>query len=236
MAIVDVLRSLMRLIRLGAHIVRLPVAKLHFDAQIDHANIRATHAAFTKRHPRYYLIRNKSLGIALIDLRAFATRVAYVESVREKDFAGHHCKRAKSRGYVLRELDRNDFLDDIYAINISMSERQGRPMDQAYLKKPAPATTLAHHRFYGVISEHGRLVAYCRLGVYGNFAATDQLLGYRNNDGTMYFLLAEIICLLIDEGRMDYFMYDSYLGARPGLQDFKRRLGFKPYRVRYSIN
>ncbi len=132
--------------------------------------------------------------------------------------------------------DRNDFLDDIYAINTSVAERQGRPMDDAYMARPAPLVKLAHQRFFGVLDGHGRLAAYCSLGVYGNFAATNQLLGYRNGDGTMYLLLADIIAQFIEAGDISYFMYDTYLGARPGLQDFKRRLGFKPYRIRYSIN
>ncbi len=30
-------------------------------------------------------------------------------------------------------------------------------------------------------------------------------------------------------------MYDTYVGAHPGLQSFKKRIGFEPYRVSYSI-
>jgi hypothetical protein len=52
----------------------------------------------------------------------------------------------------------------------------------------------------------------------------------------MYLLLLEIICQCIGEGDLDYFMYDSFFGVRPGLRSFKRRLGFPPYRVRYSLD
>lgn len=30
-------------------------------------------------------------------------------------------------------------------------------------------------------------------------------------------------------------MYDTYLGAQPGLRNFKRKLGFSPYLVCYSV-
>jgi hypothetical protein len=52
----------------------------------------------------------------------------------------------------------------------------------------------------------------------------------------MYLLLADIACRLIDDGRYNYFMYDTYLGARPGLREFKKKLGFQPYVIHYSIH
>ena len=42
------------------------------------------------------------------------------------------------------------------------------------------------------------------------------------------------ICVLIKESKVEYFMCDI-LGAQPGLQQFKQRIGFAPYRVSYSI-
>jgi hypothetical protein len=37
-----------------------------------------------------------------------------------------------------------------------------------------------------------------------------------------------IICRLIEEGRVDYFMYDTFLGAQPGLRDLSGGWGFVP--------
>jgi hypothetical protein len=78
-------------------------------------------------------------------------------------------------------------------------------------------------------------LAYCAMGRYSNFVATDQLMGYKNQDGIMYPLPSTIICRLIEEVDIDYFMYDTYLGAKSGLRDFKRRVGFQPYRARYAL-
>ena len=109
-------------------------------------------------------------------------------------------------------------------------------MDPAYFEKPARYDNKPNFRYFGILNAEKRLVAYCNIATYGNFAATDRLLGYKNNDGTMYLLLVEIICRLIDDGQVQYFMYDTFLGAQEGLRNFKRRLGFQPYRVRYSLS
>ena len=235
MNISDHLARLRQLLRLAADIVRLPRARLRFDTALNPELVRRTHRLFTQPHPRYRLVRNKSLGIALIDLRAYASGEAYLYALRRRDYAGYHSRRARERGYTVVEIDRNDYIDDIHRINTSAGERQGRPMDPAYATRTErydPADGLCH---YGVLDKHGRLVAYGDVGIYGDFAATDRLLGYRNNDGVMYLLLADVACRLIDDGRLNYLMYDTYLGALPGLRNFKKKLGFQPYRIRYSI-
>lgn len=216
-------------------IARLPRARLHFQAALNPALIRRTHALFTMPHPRYRLVRFKTLGIALIDLHAFADSAAYLQSVQQKDYAGYQARRARARGYTVAAIDRNDYIDDIHRINTSLEERQGRPMDAAYGLRVDHYDDVESFRYYGVLDAHGALVAYCDLGVYGDFAATDRLLGMRNRDGVMYLLLADIACRLIDERCCHYLMYDTYLGARPGLREFKRKLGFQPYRIRYTL-
>ena len=226
---------LRKILRLIGDIVRLPQARLRFHTALNPELVRRTYRLFTQPHPRCRLVRNKSLGIALIDLRAYASGEAYLYALRRRDYAGYHSRRARERGYTVVEIDRNDYIDDIHRINTSAGERQGRPMDPAYATRTErydPADGLCH---YGVLDKHGRLVAYGDVGIYGDFAATDRLLGYRNNDGVMYLLLADVACRLIDDGRLNYLMYDTYLGALPGLRNFKKKLGFQPYRIRYSI-
>lgn len=107
-------------------------------------------------------------------------------------------------------------------------------MDPAYTGRTEHYVAVDSFRYYGVLDAGGKLVAYCDLGIYGDFAATDRLLGIKT-DGVMYLLLADIACRLIDEHRYNYLMYDTYLGALPGLREFKRKLGFAPYRIRYAI-
>jgi hypothetical protein len=221
--------------KLLTDILRLPVAELLFDQAIDPADIGATYRYYTKPHPRYKLIRNKTIGAALLDLGSLGSAEQYLELIRGKNAGAWHAKRARGRGYRLRHINRNAHIDDIHAINTSLEERQGRPMDAKYREKQAHFDTLAHFRYYGVFNPEGRLVAYANLGHYGNFASFSQLIGIRNNDGIMHMMVVDIVSELIGERRVRYLMYDTFFGAQPGMQTFKTILGFRPYRVRYML-
>jgi hypothetical protein len=216
-------------------LLRLPVARLHFDAAIEPANVLSTYRYYTKRHPKYKLIAHKSWGAALIDLHRFDTREQYFERIKGKNWGAWHARRARARGYVLTEIERNDHVDAIHDINNSVGERQGRPMDAKYQEKQLAFDRLANFRYYGVLAADGKLAAYATIGRYGNFNAFAQLMGYRNNDGIMHLMVSEIVARLIDEGQVRYVMYDTFFGALPGLQQFKTVLGFEPYRAHYTI-
>lgn len=217
------------------HLIRLPVAHLAFEQQIAPEHVRAAYRYFTKPHPRYKLIGNKTLGAALIDLGALGHRDTYLARVGGKHGAGNYARRARGRGYVLAEIERNDYIDDIHAINTSQACRQGRPMDAAYLDKCEHFVADPHFRYYGALDAKGKLSAYADIARYGNFAAFSRLIGLRNNDGAMHMLVVDIICRLLDEGVVQYVMYDTYFGAHAGLQQFKTVLGFTPYRAKYSL-
>ena len=216
-------------------IVRLPRADLHFDMQIDPADIAATYRYFTKPHPRYRLIANKTIGTALIDLARHADTAAYLDAIGGKNRGAWHARRARARGYVCTEIERNDYIDDIHAINTSLDSRQGRPMDEKYLHKTTHYARQPHFEYYGVLNGDGRLAAYANVGRYGNFSAFSQLMGLRNNDGVMHLLVVDIVTRLIERQRVRYVMYDTFFGAQPGLQQFKRIVGFEPYRARYTL-
>jgi hypothetical protein len=216
-------------------IVTLPCADLHFDTRIDPDDIAATYRYFTKPHPRYRLIANKTIGTALIDLGRHADTGAYLDAIQGKNRGAWHAKRARTRGYVCQEIERNAFIDAIHAINTSQDSRQGRPMDRKYLDKVTHYPRQPHFEYYGVLNDAGQLVAYANIGRYGNFSAFAQLMGLRNNDGIMHLLVVDIVTRLIERGHVRYVMYDTFFGAQPGLQQFKRIVGFEPYRARYSL-
>ena len=230
------LAKLMEHARLALELARLPVARLRFEQNRNPEGIRHAHALFTRPHARYKVFGNKTMGIALIDLAAFAGQPGgYLQQVRRSGHAGPQSRKAAARGYHLRRIDRNDHVDAIHAIHTSCEQRQGRPMDASYRVRREVFENPPHFECHGVFDVRDRLVAYCSMGRYGNFVATDQLMGYKNQDGIMYLLLQQIICSLIEEREMEYFMYDTFLGAQPGLRDFKRRVGFRPYRARYEL-
>ena len=216
-------------------VMKLPRARLYFSQQIDPVDIRATYRNYTKPHPRFKIIRHKTIGAALVDLAQFPNRDAYLDHIKGKNQGGYHAKRARSRGFVVREIDRNDYVDDIHEINTSLDVRQGRKMDGHYLEKQERFDRQKHFHYWGVLNPQGKLVAYATRGIYGNFASFSQMMGIRNNDGIMHLLLSEAICRLIDGGKVRYVMYDTFFGAQPGLRNFKTILGFRPYRASYSL-
>lgn len=229
------LGRLLRPLNVLAALGSLPVAQLRFDGRLDPEHIEATHASFARPHPRYRLFGAKTMGVALIDLARFASPGDYLRAVRRRGHAGPQSRKAQARGYRLRPIDRNAHIDEIHAINHAVAVRQGRPMSGSYAEIVEQYTARPHYRYYGVFDCKDRLWAYCNLGLFGNFALVDQMLGYHNRDGVMYFLLKEIVCSLIEEGQVDYLMYDMLLGGRARLREFKRRAGFAPYRVHYEL-
>jgi hypothetical protein len=108
-------------------------------------------------------------------------------------------------------------------------------MDADYLEKKTSYPREANFTYFGVLNAAGKLTAYGDLGFYGNFASFSRVIGMRNNDGMMHLMVTEIICQMIEGGRYDYLMYDTYFGASPGLKSFKEMLGFQPYRAKYSL-
>ena len=226
------LSKLRNFLDLLVQIAKLPVVHLHFDLNVNPDDVRMTYKYFTKPHAKYKIFKNKSLGAALIDLAGFSTREEYIKSHHR---GARDAKKAKSRGYIFCEIDRNNYINEIHQINTSLEVRQGRPMDASYLEKINYYEPAKNYKYYGVLDRDGRLMAYCNLGIYGDFAIFSQLMGYRNNDGTMNLLTTEAICQFIGDSAIKYIMYDTYFGANPGLKKFKTVIGFEPYRVKYHV-
>jgi hypothetical protein len=216
-------------------ISRLPVVRLQFQRQLNPEEVERNYRHFTKPHPKYKIFQNKSVGAALVDLKRFRNRDEYLQTVKGRNSAEHHARRARSKGYVVAEIDRNDFIDDIYAVNTSVETRQGLPMDADYLEKKTSYPRAPNFKHFGALDSAGKLTAYADLGFYGDFASFSRVIGMRNNDGMMHLLVTEIIGQMIEGATYRYLMYDTYFGASPGLKAFKEMLGFQPYRAKYSI-
>ncbi len=229
------LQRLRRLRDTLSAIWHLPLAHLCFYKPLNPAHVLATYRNFTRPHPTYLVFRNKTLGAALIDTFEYSSAEHYAASIGKRNFGGYFASRAKARGYRFIAIDRNGYVDDIDAINTSLPERQGRAMAQSYRERVSRFDDEANYRYYGVVDQKGKLMAYCELGTYGNFALLSRLLGYRNNDGIMHFMIVEIIGMLIRENTVRYAMYDTFFGASEGLRNFKTILGFKAYRVKYGL-
>lgn len=236
MEVSEMTHKLSQIIERIIQIAKLPVVHLQFCLDLNPEDVETNFRNFTRPHPKYKIFQNKSIGAALLDLSQFKTRDEYLQTVKGHNSAGHHAKKARGKGYVVTEIDQNDYIEDIYEINTSIQVRQGRIMDDAYRKKQTSYRAAPNFKYFGVLSPNGKLRAYAELGFYGNFAAFRRIIGVRNNDGIMHLMVTEVVCQLIDARDCQYLMYDTYFGASEGLQTFKKMFGFQPCRAKYSIS
>jgi len=193
---------------------------------------------YTKRHPRYRVISNKGWGVALMPLPP-----SFDEYLRGRDRQALRTnrKRAFSEGYTFREFSPAERLDEMVEVNRSLPVRQGKPIAASYVEKQQLVSYFAEvPSVFGVFNAEGRLRAYAHVAVCGEVGDVVRLLGHGEDldHGVMYLLLSEAVRHLIDRknrlGFPRWVMYDTLLGASPGLRYFKERMGFRPYRVRWT--
>jgi len=148
-------------------------------------------------------------------------------------------RRAEKLGYTFQEIDRDEYLDDMYEINHSLGQRQGREMGEAYQKRwgpfgPLPEQGCPRHRLltYGVLKD-GKLVAYSWTNHTGEMFLLTTLLGHGDHlaDGIMYFLIAGVVKDRIENAGARYAVYERHWSGTEGLRFWKEQMGFRPYLV-----
>lgn len=143
--------------------------------------------------------------------------------------------RAERLGYEFGEVDYSLHSDAIFAINTSLTERQGRPMTEGYTtprahgKLSADQTRCPQHRThtYGV-KARGKLVAYSTVHRAGGLAMVSMILGHGHHldNGIMYLLFAGIV--EDQAGKGGWFFYNVHSSGTEGLRFYKERCGFAP--------
>lgn len=188
----------------------------------------------TKPHPTYRIISNKTIGVGLIELptsfEAFL-KGSSMQALRTNRM------RALNKGYTFEWSKTAEHRRDILEINNSFDLRQGRAMDGAYTNPEVLEGYLSkNEHMYGVFDADRRLRAYVVPIFCGEVCVVGRILGHGNhlNHGIMYLLISEIVRDLIESRcGVKYFMYDTFIGANPGLRYFKERSGFRPYWVKW---
>ncbi|UUZ54934.1 hypothetical protein LP419_02950 [Massilia sp. H-1] len=143
---------------------------------------------------------------------------------------------AQASGYVTRRIDRNAHIDAIHAINNSVGQRQGLadgcqlPGKADQFRCARPLRLLRRVRQRG---QAGRLRQHRPLRQFLRVLAADRLPQQRRHHAFAHHRHRGLG--LIDEGKVEYVMYDTFFGALPGMQQFKTILGFQPYRARFSL-
>jgi hypothetical protein len=139
--------------------------------------------------------------------------------------------RAERRGYEFVTVDRAQRADEVYAINVSAPERQGRPMSDGYRRRPAetpdPGYPCPRHgvHCYGVETADGTLVAYMWLYRAGQLALVSQILGHADHlENEIMYLLWQ--AMIEREAREPGFVvYNRHDSGTDGLRFYKERVG-----------
>lgn len=151
--------------------------------------------------------------------------------------------RAERLGYVFAEVDFSRHADDIFAINTSLTERQGRPMTDGYTtnRRRSPLsvdqTRCARHRThtYGIL-KRDKLVAYLTLHRAGDLAMVSMILGHGDHfdAGIMFLLMQGVVGKQAGSG--GYFFYNVHSSGKDGLRWAKERYGFRPTDIEWSLS
>jgi hypothetical protein len=198
----------------------------------------AAYRWFTARHPRYPLVARNTVGVELIDLRRFQDFDEYLATVGGKNSTAYYRRRALRKGYSFIRINKNEHVEEIHEINTSSPTRQGRPIFKEYAHFKSQFPVEKNWLYFGVKNHQGRLIAYLDIDCVGELAYVGPTLGHVAfyDDGMMYLLFAEAVRVLMQERSVRYFMYDMYFGVSDGLRLFKKRLGFRPFYVRWRMN
>jgi hypothetical protein len=192
---------------------------------------------FTKRHPKYFIFKQKTIGVALICLNDFQDSNAYIQSVNGKNSAAYFSRKALRAGYLFEAIDPEAHRLAILEINQSASSRQGRRMDESYTTDLIQYPKDNHNAYFGVFKENV-MVAYLWVVKSGELAVLSRLLGHADHlsNGVMYLLITSYIEQeLFKLHDVRFVMYDTFFGAGDGLKLFKTRCGFRPYKVKWLM-
>ena len=121
-------------------IMKLPKINVKFVDDDETGELKKIYKSFVKRHPKYKVFRNKTIGVMLYKLPKLIED--YEKNISGKNGVGYYTRRCKKNGYYTKEFKQSDYIEEIYNINTSTTERQGHKMSEAYLKKPRKEKTL----------------------------------------------------------------------------------------------
>lgn len=148
--------------------------------------------------------------------------------------------RARRLGYVFRQIRRRDYERDVFEINTSKDERQGRPMSTAYREPMTFGADVLicseHHVYpYGVLFEE-KLVAYLWLYRCGDLAMVSSILGHAAHldSDVMYLLVEGMLEAQIGVGQGQVF-YNLHGSGTDGLRYFKERIGLASTEVEWRV-
>ena len=220
----------------------IPLVNIHLGNSRSN-RIKEWYKMLNKRHPIFGKYSANTIGLSLIDLNKINSFAEYENSVKGKDYVTVKCTRCINRGYTFNFLDRNQLTDEIYSINTSADERQGKKMNETYLKTNELYEQEEFTEYYGVFNKEGKLVSYIHVLFADEVAFIFKLLGHDNflKDNIMYLMIFKAIEQIFKRKEdtypnLKYIIYDSFFTNSEGLAFFKKRFRFAPYAVKWLID
>lgn len=143
-------------------------------------------------------------------------------------------KKAEKFGVKCQEFNWNEYLDDVYEINNSSTQRQGREMDSSYREYPNqveyPKNSCFKIVHIGAFLDD-KLIGYVELYIYNNFAMTNRILGHKEylKYAVMNIMIKECVEYAI-QNNIEYINYLTMQNRKNNsLSAFKNRVGFREY-------
>ncbi len=228
----------MKIIKIVKQICSLPKKTIQIVDTGVNNEIEETYKYFVKWHPKYKIIKNKTIGVMLYDIPKNLSQ--YEKEISGKNSVSYYSRRCQKFGYYTKYFKQPEHLKELYEINSSSIERQGKKMSASYLNKLDPEKDFENIKYFGVFSKDNILVGYIRLVVTPKIFIVSKILGHKSylKDNIMYLLLHNLIIDLIENNShtidQQVIMYDTLFGASEGLKLFKKRNCFKPYKVKWE--
>jgi hypothetical protein len=245
--VVIMLGTLKRWTMLVAEARRLPRLEVNLQCAETAGNdpfferiVRDFYREARRPHRKFPLIRQYQYGFCICTLPpSFSDYFGLIEGAARRNY-----KKSQRLGYSFERLSYNDHLDEIVAILGSSDVRQGRPMPEnlrtrasAANSDPSSRSDRHDYPYYGIFRE-GRLYAYASCLIAGELCAIQTIFGHvdHQDDGIVPMLIIGLAeCVIRDYPHVRYYAYGSYYGATPTMQRFKRKFGFMPHIVHWTL-
>ena len=194
----------------------------------------------TRRHPHLPLIRLLQYGVTLMQLPEDHDQ--YLKNIESS--ARRNIKKAQRNGYTFKRINFNKHRDAIGEIHRSTPVRQGAMPSEMLSGIPDPiddpeSLTNFHDYPYFGIFKNNKLVAYAGCLVAGEMILLSIFFGHDDYkaDGVVPLLISEIAKYTYHHyPHVKYYVYDKYFGGSESLRRFKKKFGFTPYKVSWSIH
>lgn len=182
------------------------------------------------RHSNFYDVytkRSEKLAVLILP----GSLETYIKSTS----LGKYYRRSIKRGYSSRLVswtERNDLVDDIYCINISTNERQGKLMSQSYFTpvvKESNTDFCPNHTPFFIGCFKDKLYSYIVSYPMGEVCFLSSIIGHHDylKDYIMLNNFFELVRFSIDK-KYKCLVYGDWETGTDGLRSWKHSVGFKP--------